>query len=332
MRHAFPLIRKRRLRQNSILRDLVQESDVDLSCFILPLFIKGEQGEKKEISSMQGHFQIPLNLLASEVQEVVRLGIKAVILFGVPPRKDLVGSDSFSDDGIIQKAVKIIKNTTKELLIISDVCFCEYTDHGHCGFLSECSGKVDIDNDKTVELLVQQAVSHARAGVDVVAPSGMIDGMVLGIRKGLDNAGFSHIPILSYSVKYNSAFYGPFRSAAEGAPTFGDRGSHMMDVPNGREAVHEAGLDIDEGADMLMIKPAHTYLDIIFRVKQKYPYMPLGAYHTSGEFCMIKAAAEKGYVDEKKAVMEVMRSIHRAGADFIITYFAKEIANWIKKE
>ena len=246
----------------------------------------------------------------------------------MPPHKDPYGSDAYHEQGIIQQAIRIIKNITSKLLVISDVCFCEYTDHGHCGLIKESGGTFDIDNDKTLKLLVKQSISHAQAGADVIAPSGMMDGMVKAIRCGLDAEGFEQIPILSYSIKYNSCLYGPFRIAAEGAPTFGDRSTHFMDPANSKEALREAQLDIDEGADMLMVKPAHSYLDVIYRLKEKYPSMPLGAYHTSGEFCMIKAAAEKGWVDEKKAVLEILRGIRRAGADFIITYYAKEFAKW----
>lgn len=322
----FPQTRLRRLRQNPLLRDLVQESDVAFGDLILPLFIKGNGGKKQPIASMPGHYQIPVELLEEEITELMELGIKGVILFGVPSKKDNCGSSSLNDDGIIQNAIKKIKTISSNILIIADVCFCEYTDHGHCGFLSHRSGKLDIDNDATLDLLAKQALSYARAGADVIAPSAMMDGMVMKIREVLDKEQLEHIPILSYSVKYNSSLYGPFRQAAEGAPAFGDRSTHMMNPANANEALYEASLDIDEGADMIMVKPAHTYLDIILRIKQAFPHMPLGAYHTSGEFCMIKAAAEKGWLDEKMAVMEILRSMKRAGADFIITYFAKEIA------
>lgn len=324
MNAAFPLVRLRRLRHNPLVRQLIRETDLHLKDLILPLFIKGKTGESKAIISMPGHYQIPLSALPQEIDEIVNLGITSVILFGVPDHKDAVGSDSYCDTGIIQEAIRVIRSVTSELLVITDVCFCEYTDHGHCGVLHEG----DVHNDKTLELLVKQAVSHARAGADVIAPSGMMDGAVQAIRTGLDAAGFSHLPILSYSVKYQSCLYGPFRAAAEGAPTFGDRSSHQMDTANVREALREAELDVHEGADMLMVKPAHTYLDVIYRIKESYPYLPLGAYHTSGEFCMIKAAVEKGWLDEKKGVLEILRSIRRAGADFIITYYTKELARW----
>lgn len=280
---------------------------------------------------MPGHAQIPLCSLPCEIEELRALGIFSVILFGVPSHKDPIGSDSYHDQGIIQEAIRAIRKKAPEMLIVSDLCFCQYTDHGHCGFLREQSGKFNVDNDRTLELLVKQAVSHAKAGVDVVAPSGMIDGMVYALRSGLDASGYEHIPILSYAVKYQSSLYGPFRAAAEGAPSFGDRSTYQMDTANAKEALREADLDVQEGADMLMVKPAHTYLDVIYRVKQAHPYIPLGAYHTSGEFAMIKAAADKGWLDEKQTVLEVFKGIRRAGADFIITYYAKEFAQWNQK-
>lgn len=326
---ALPSLRLRRLRQNPILRDLIRETELNLKDLILPIFIKGKEGKKIPIESMPGYYQIPLNMLQQEIEEIVNLGISSVILFGIPPHKDAYGSDSYNNNGIIQEAIRKIRQVTSNLLIVSDICFCEYTDHGHCGFISNKSGKIDVDNDKTLELLVKQAVSHAQAGADVIAPSGMIDGMVKAIRHGLNASGFEHLPILSYSVKYNSSMYGPFRVAAEGAPTFGDRSTHQMDSANAQEALREVHLDVEEGADMLMVKPAHSYLDVIYRVKQAYPYIPLGAYHTSGEFSMIKAAAEKGWIDERKAALEILRGIRRAGADFIITYFAKDVAKWL---
>jgi porphobilinogen synthase len=311
---------------------LVRETELNVKDLVLPIFVKGREGKRVPIESMPGYFQIPICALEQEVEEILGLGISSVILFGIPPHKDRHGSDSYADDGIIQDAIRKIRDVTSNLLIISDVCFCEYTDHGHCGIISEISGKMDIDNDQTLELLIKQAISHARAGADVIAPSGMIDGMVGAIRRGLDESRFQHIPILSYAVKYNSAMYGPFRDAAEGAPKFGDRSTHQMDPSNGKESLREVKLDIDEGADMLMVKPAHSYLDIIYRVKQAHPEIPLGAYHTSGEFCMIKAAAERGWIDEKRAIFEILTGIKRAGADFILTYFTKDVANWLSKK
>lgn len=330
MTMPIPAIRMRRLRQHPVLRDLVRETEINLNDLVLPLFIKGENGQKQPIASMPGHYQIPISALKEEIEEILSLGISSVLLFGIPPHKDPCGSDSYNQDGIVQKAIRKIRENTSDLLIISDICFCEYTDHGHCGFLTERNGKFDVDNDQTLELLVKQAVSHAKAGTDVIAPSGMIDGMVKAIRHGLDKEGFHHLPILSYSVKYNSSLYGPFRAAAEGAPKFGDRSTHMMDPANVKEGLREAVLDVDEGADMLMVKPAHAYLDVIYQIKKAHPYIPLGAYHVSGEFSMIKAAAEKGWIDEKKVAIEILRGIRRAGADFIITYFTKEMAKWLR--
>jgi porphobilinogen synthase len=326
MSASFPLLRLRRLRQHPILRDLVRETELNCNDLVFPLFIKGTEGEKKAIDSMPGIYQLPVNALESEVEELLELGVKTVILFGIPPHKDPEGSDSCHDGGIIQQAIRKIRAVSSEMLVISDVCFCEYTDHGHCGVLSNKTGRLDVDNDETLIRLVKQSVSHAQAGADVLAPSGMVDGMVQAIRRGLDAAGFEHLPILSYSVKYRSSLYGPFRSAAEGVPTFGDRSTHQMDCGNAQEALREVALDVQEGADMLMVKPAHSYLDVIYRVKQAYPHIPLGAYHTSGEYSMIKAAAQRGWLNEKEAVREVLQGIRRAGADFIITYFAKEFA------
>lgn len=327
----FPQTRLRRLRQSSPLRQLVRETRLDRGDLVLPLFIKHGQGIKKPIASMPGHFQISVDLLGEEIKSLADLGIQNVLLFGIPEEKDGLGKDAYSKGGIIQRAIPEIKKSA-DILVMTDVCFCEYTDHGHCGVMMEKSGEHHLDNDKTLELLAKQALSHAEAGADVIAPSGMIDGMVKAIRYGLDQGGFSGLPILSYSVKYSSAMYGPFRDAAEGAPKFGDRRTHQMDYANSNEALRECALDIAEGADMLMVKPAHTYLDVISRIKQRYPELPLGAYHTSGEYAMLKAAAEKGWIDEQAAAMEVLTAIRRAGADFIITYYAKEAAGWLENK
>jgi len=321
------LFRLRRLRQQPALRALIRETELCRTDFILPLFIKGEVGEKQPIASMPGHFQHTLSSLEQELHEIEALGISAVILFGVPSYKDPLGSSSYDDEGIVQKAIRLIRALSPHLLVIADVCLCEYTDHGHCGVLASQEG--EIDNDATLDLLARQAVSLVRAGAHVVAPSGMMDGAVGAIRCALDSTGFPSIPILSYSVKYHSSMYGPFRMAAEGAPLFGDRSTHQMDCANVQEALREVNLDVEEGADMLMVKPAHSYLDVIYRVKQTHPHIPLGAYHTSGEFAMLKAAAEKGWIDEQKAALEVLTGIKRAGADFIITYYAKEAIRWI---
>lgn len=325
----FPKTRLRRLRSTQAMRDMVKETHLDVNDFICPIFIKHGSGIKNPIASMPGQVQISIDHLEEEIRTITSLGITNVLLFGIPEHKDPLGQDSYSDNGIIQSAIPVIKKIAPNLLVTSDICFCEYTDHGHCGILTQQADQYHLDNDKTLELLVKQAVSHAKAGADIIAPSGMIDGMVHAIRQGLDQAGFHNIPILSYSVKYSSSLYGPFRQAAEGAPKFGDRSTHMMDIANRSEALRECALDIAEGADMLMVKPAHTYLDIIACVKQAYPELPLGAYHTSGEFAMIKAAAKNGWIDERKAVLEVLTAMRRAGADFIITYFAKEAAAWL---
>ncbi len=325
------ITRMRRLRSHHLLRNLVRETTLDKQDLVLPLFIKGIVGEKQPIMSMPGHYQIPLVKLEQEIQELLELGIQSVILFGVPLYKDAVGSDSCHDHGIIQQAVRKIKSITKELLVMCDVCLCEYTDHGHCGIMKQKAEDFFLHNDETLEILRKQALSLAYSGADVLAPSGMIDHMVAAIRGELDCHGFEEVPILSYSVKYHSSLYGPFRMAAEGAPSFGDRSTHQMDVANVAEALREALCDFQEGADMLMVKPAHTYLDVIAKIKKQFPFMPLGAYHTSGEFGMIKAAAEKGWLDEKKGALEVLTAIKRAGADFIISYYTKEAAvkGWV---
>lgn len=322
---ALPKVRPRRLRGNANIRDLVRETRLDISKLVMPIFIKHGTKVKNPIASMPGIFQLSVDNLAEEVKAIADAGIKSVLLFGIPEEKDPLGKDSYSDTGIVQTAIPVIKKAAPNLMIMSDICFCEYTDHGHCGVVEN----MDVHNDKTLELLAKQAVSHAQAGTDIIAPSGSIDGMVHAIRTALDAAGFQHLPILSYSVKYASGMYGPFRQAAEGAPKFGDRRTYQMDVANSDEALRECGLDVAEGADMLMVKPAHAYLDVIYRVKQTYPGLPLGAYHVSGEYSMIKAAAEKGWIDEQRVVLEVLTSIHRAGADFIITYYAKEVAGWL---
>lgn len=322
----FPHTRLRRLRHSPALRNLVRETQLNVDDLVLPLFIRHGANIKKPISSMPGHFQLSIDQLETEIKSILALGIKTVLLFGIPEHKDEVGSDSYANNGIIQTALPIIKAIAPDLLVMTDVCFCEYTSHGHCGVME---GE-QLNNDKTLALLAKQAVSHAQAGADIIAPSGMIDGMIQAIRIALDAAHFAHIPILSYSVKYASAMYGPFREAAEGTPQFGDRRTHQMDYANVNEALRECALDVNEGADMLMVKPAHTYLDIISRVKQAFPALPLGAYHTSGEFAMIKAAAQNGWIDERATALEVLTSIRRAGADFIITYFAKDVAGWLR--
>ncbi|MCS6849619.1 MAG: porphobilinogen synthase [Gemmataceae bacterium] len=326
----FPVVRPRRLRAHPLLREMVRETTLSVRDFILPLFVRPGQGIRREIPSMPGHHQLSVDTLVDEVAAAVEWGIRAFLLFGIPVHKDPVGDVALRDDGIIQQALRALrKEFADRVLLITDECFCEYTDHGHCGVLSERGGRLDVDNDATLPRLAEQCVSHARAGADVVAPSGMLDGMVQAIRGALDRAGFATLPILSYAVKYASAFYGPFRDAAESPPQFGDRGSHQMDPANTDEALREVALDLAEGADIIMVKPALAYLDIIRRVKDHFS-VPVAAYNVSGEFAMIKAAAQKGWIDEKRVALEVLTSIKRAGADLIVTYFAREAARWLR--
>jgi porphobilinogen synthase len=320
-KNPLPL-RLSRLRSSPQSRALVRETQLHPENFIAPIFISEKVSERKAIASMPGQYQLPLDDIAAEIASISDLGIPAVILFGVPKQKDACGSQAFADNGIIQQAIRKIRESNQDILIIADVCFCEYTDHGHCGLLHNAT----IDTDKTLTLLGQQAVSLAKAGANWIAPSGMTDGMVAAIRQALDEANFTQIPILSYSVKYSSCLYNPFREAAEGAPQFGDRKAYQMDPANGREALREVALDIQEGADMLMVKPALYYLDIIYRIKQQYPEVPLCAFQVSGEYAMIKAAAAQGMINEEQAMLESLTAIKRAGADFIISYFAKAIA------
>jgi porphobilinogen synthase len=325
------VIRPRRLRYNPNLRDLVRETSVGINDLVAAIFVKQGFNEKKPISSMPGFFQFTIDRIEEEVNEITSLNIKAVIIFGIPEKKDHLGSDSYDDNGIVQQAIRKIKELAPSLLVISDACFCQFTTLGHCGVICEHNNQITIANDQSLELLAKQAVSHAKAGSDIIAPSGMLDGMVKAIRTALDNEGFYKIPILSYAVKYRSAMYGPFGEAAGGSAKNGDRQTYQMDPANGNEAIREAMLDIEQGADILMVKPAHTYLDIIFRVKQAYPYIPIAAYHPSGEYMMLKSAIANGSIDEQRSVMEVITSIKRAGANFIITYFAKDIAKWLSK-
>lgn len=324
MSAKFPIRRMRRLRVHPKVRDLVRETLVTPNDLVMPIFIKEGNNIENPVSSMPGIFQLSLEKLDREISEIVALKIPAVLLFGIPGKKDALGSEGYNPDGIIQQAIRKIKSLAPDLLIISDVCFCEYTDHGHCGIIAE--SHETVANDKTLEILVKQAVTHAQAGADVIAPSGMIDGMVQAIRQGLDQAGFTNIPILSYAIKYASSLYGPFREAAEGAPKFGDRRAYQMDPANSNEAIHEAKLDVKEGADFLMVKPAGFYLDVIYRIKQQFPMLPLAAYQVSGEYSVIKAAAKEGWIDENRVMLESLTAIKRAGADFIITYFAKDAA------
>ncbi|GJQ31950.1 MAG: delta-aminolevulinic acid dehydratase [Ignavibacteriaceae bacterium] len=324
---GFPEKRLRRLRYNPRVRDLVRETILTKNDFIYPLFVVPGQNVREEIRSMPGVFRFSIDNLVKECREVAEMGIPAVILFGIPEHKDEVGSDAYSDEGIIQRAVRAVKAEVQNLLVMTDVCLCEYTSHGHCGVLN---GE-EILNDETVELLVKEAVSHAKAGADVIAPSDMMDGRVAAIRKGLDENGFRNIPVLSYAVKYASGFYGPFRDAADSAPAFGDRRSHQMDPANGDEAIREALSDVEEGADIIMVKPAGAYLDIIRRVKEATG-MPMAAYQVSGEYAMIKAAGRNDWIDEERVMMESLVAIKRAGADMILTYFAKDASRVLDRQ
>lgn len=317
----YPTTRLRRLRYNPLIREMVKETHLRKTDLIYPLFVVPGKNIKKEVKSMPGVFQMSVDILVEECKEIFHLGIPAVILFGIPEHKDETGSESYSSDGIIQQAIRSIKSTVNDLVVITDVCLCEYTSHGHCGILK---GE-EILNDETVSVLAKEAVSHAEAGADIIAPSDMMDGRVWAIRKALDYKGFNKIPIMSYAVKYASGYYGPFRDAAESAPAFGDRRSHQMDIANAEEALREAESDIEEGADIIMIKPAGAYLDIIRRVKDMFG-MPTAAYQVSGEYAMIKAAAQNGWIDEQRIMMESLIAIKRAGADLILTYYAKEAA------
>ena len=325
----FPSDRPRRLRHHPVLRDLARETSLSVRDLILPLFVRPGKGVRKEIASMPGNYQLSVDCLVEEVGKAHDLGIQAFILFGIPAHKDATGSTATADDGIVQQALRALRQAHKDVLLITDECFCEYTDHGHCGVLTEYGRRQDVDNDATLPLLARQCVSHAKAGADMVAPSGMLDGMVGAIRKGLDEAGFSWLPILSYAAKYASAFYGPFRDAAESPPQFGDRTGYQMDSANSDEALREVALDLAEGADIVMVKPALAYMDIIRRVKNRFG-VPVAAYNVSGEFAMVKAAAQKGWIDERKVALEILTGIKRAGADMILTYFAMDAARWLK--
>lgn len=329
--YANQASRPRRLRQNPAVRALTQETTINAQDLIYPLFIKAGQGLRHPISSMPGCFQFSVDQLDEEIHSIVKLGVLGVILFGIPESKDPTGQASWADSGVVQQAIQRIKKISPKLLVIADVCLCEYTNHGHCGLVDEETGHIDVNNDATLPVLVKQSISFAQAGADIVAPSGMMDNMVAAIRHGLDEAHFSHIPILSYAVKYASALYGPFREAAEGAPKFGDRRTYQMDPANAAEALREAKLDIEQGADMLMVKPASYYSDVIYRVKQLFPEIPLGAYQVSGEYAMIKAAAEKGWLNEQAVVMESLLGLKRAGADFIISYFTKDVLAYLQE-
>ena len=322
--NEFPRLRLRRLRRSEALRALVRETKVDVGDLICPLFVVEGSKVKQEISSMPGLYRFSNDLLPKEVEEIAGLGIPATILFGIPRKKDEAGSSAYHPKGVVQQAIRTVKKTTPDLLVITDVCLCEYTSHGHCGVVVDGY----VDNDKTLELLAKTALSHAQAGADIVAPSDMMDGRVKAIRQGLDGNGFQHIPILAYAAKYASYFYGPFREAAGSAPQFGDRRSYQMDPANWREAMREIEQDIAEGADIVMVKPALPCLDVIRKARDTFNH-PLAAYSVSGEYAMMKAATQQGWLDEKGIVLEMLTAIKRAGADIIITYYAKEAARWL---
>ena len=330
-----PVKRPRRLRATPALRAMVRETELNARDFIYPLFVRHGEG-RSPIRSMPGVYQLSVEEAVREAEAALNARVNAVILFGIPREKDPVGLENFADDGIIQQAIRAVKKEIPEMVVVTDVCLCEYTDHGHCGILNTGEhfqfGLPEgyVLNDPTLDVLAKVAVTHAEAGADIVAPSGMMDGMVGAIREALDEKGFEHTPILSYAVKYASSFYGPFREAAEGAPKFGDRKSHQMDPANVREALREAALDVDEGADMLMVKPALAYLDVIRTVKNTFPELPMAAYNVSGEYAMIKAAAANGWIDEEKVTLETLTAMKRAGADLILTYHAIDAARWLK--
>jgi len=323
----FPQVRLRRLRRTETLRALVRENRVEVGDLVYPMFIVEGKGIKEEITSMPGIFRYSPDQLPLEIEEVARLKIPAVLLFGIPEHKDENGSSAYHREGVVQQAIGVIKNSVPELIVITDVCLCEYTSHGHCGVVTN----EQVDNDQTLPLLAKMAVSHVEVGADIVAPSDMMDGRVKVIRESLDEKGFQHIPILSYAAKYASAFYGPFREAAESVPQFGNRRGYQMDPPNVREALREVEQDIAEGADIIMIKPALAYLDVIRQVRNAFNY-PLAAYNVSGEYAMVKAAAQRGWIDERRVILETLTAIKRAGAEIILTYHAKEFARWLQDE
>jgi porphobilinogen synthase len=328
-------IRPRRLRQSEAIRSMVRETELNARDFIYPLFVRHGDG-RTPIVSMPGIDQLSTLEAVREAEKAAKAGVPAVILFGIPAEKDPIGLENFAEDGIVQQAIRAIKKEIPEMVVVTDVCLCEYTDHGHCGILNtgehfqESLPEGYVLNDPTLDILGKVAISHADCGADIVAPSGMMDGMIVAIRDALDEKGFEQMPIMSYAVKYASSYYGPFRDAADGAPKFGDRKSHQMDPANLNEALREAALDVEEGADMLMVKPALAYLDVICTVKDAFPELPMAAYNVSGEYAMVKAAAANGWVDEEKVTLETLLSMKRAGADLMITYHALEAAQWLK--
>lgn len=322
----YPIYRPRRLREKEALRSMIRETQLSVKDLIYPLFVVHGTGQRREITSMPGNFQLSVDEVVKEAREIEKLGIPAILLFGIPAAKDAVGSEAYDPHGIVQEAVRAVKREISELLVITDVCLCEYTSHGHCGIIE--GGR--LRNDPTLELLAKTALSQVEAGADMVAPSDMMDGRVAAIREALDEGGYQEIPIMSYAAKYASSFYGPFREAAQAAPQFGDRKSYQMDPANTDEAMREIVLDLEEGADIIMVKPALAYLDVLWRAKQEFG-MPMAAYNVSGEFAMIKAASRLGWLEEEKVMMETLTSIRRAGADLIITYFAKQVARLLGK-
>ncbi|HEU4580394.1 MAG TPA: porphobilinogen synthase [Polyangiaceae bacterium] len=327
---TFPLVRMRRLRRSEALRRMVRETRLSADNLIQPLFVVPGQGVRKPVSSMPGVAQLSVDNTVREAEKAAKAGVPAVILFGIPDQKDAEGSSSWSEDGIVQRAARALKKELPELVVVADLCFCEYTSHGHCGVIEHdaASGHADVHNDRTLPNLGKQAVALAQAGCDIVAPSGMMDGMVGAIRKALDESGHAQLPIMSYSVKFASAYYGPFREAAESTPAFGDRRTYQMDPANAREALREARLDVEEGADILMVKPALAYLDLIRDLRENFEH-PIAAYNVSGEMSMVEAAAQLGYLDRKRTILETLTSMRRAGADLILTYWATEVAGWL---
>ena len=330
---TFPITRHRRLRRTAALRSLVRETQLTANDFIYPIFVTHGSDIKEEIASMPGVYHFSLDRLRPEVEAVVLAGVQSVLVFGVPEHKDAVGTSAYESDGIVQQAIRAVKSWAPELVVIADTCLCQFTDHGHCGFIHHDvhTGSAEVDNDASLELLVKTAVSQAAAGADIIAPSNMMDGFVGAIRGGLDEAGFPMVPIMSYSVKYASAYYGPFREAAHSAPQFGDRKTYQMDPANGRETLREAESDVLEGADMLMVKPALAYMDIIRQLKDQFD-LPVVAYNVSAEYSMVKAAAANGWIDERAIVLETLTGMKRAGADLIITYHALAAARWLRGE
>ncbi len=322
---SFPVTRPRRMRRNEAIRSLARETRLSTQGFIYPMFVCPGNNVRNAISSMPGVAQQSVDTFLEECREVEQLGIPGIILFGIPDKKDALGTEAYAADGVVQRAIEAVRNAKLNLLVMTDVCLCEYTDHGHCGIVENG----EVKNDPTLELLARESLSHARAGADIIAPSDMMDGRVGAIRKALDGAGFQDVAIMSYAAKYCSGFYGPFREAAESAPQFGDRRGYQMDPANAREALREVELDLAEGADMIMVKPALAYLDIIQRVRETFS-IPIGAYNVSGEFAMVKAAAANGWIEEKRIALEILTAIHRAGASIILTYHAKDASRWLK--